>query len=137
MRAPRTRLHRGCAQAPGLPLLPGPRRASARRERPGPVLRYRLVATYDVLPACDQHEVEDVLDRVSADLHPHDVRLWSLHGGVHVVVQVEDDDVLEVYARVAAALERVVVALRRHWPCPPDDGAEVTILLMSASQSFR
>ena len=136
MPGPRTRLHRGCAPARGLPLPPAPRWAPGRRERPGPVLRYRLVATYEVVPACGATDVEDVLDRVSADLHPYDVRLWSLHGGVHVVVQVEDDDVLEVYGQVATALERVVVGLRRHWPCRPDDGAEASVLLAGASQSF-
>ena len=135
MRARRTSPPRGCAHSGGgAPT--GPRPAVPRQEPPPPVLRYRLEVTYEVLPGCEEAALEDALDRVSAELHPQDVELCSVPGGVLVVLEVEHDDVLEVYGRVAVALGRVVVALRRHWPHGPDDGGEPRVLLLAASQSF-
>ena len=100
------------------------------------MLRYRLQVTYEVEPACEEADLEDALDRVSAELHPHEPGLFSVHGGVLVVLEVEHDDVLEVYGRVAVALGQVVTALRRHWPRRPDDGGDPRVLLFAASQSF-
>ena len=133
MHARRPRPPGGCAHTGASA---GPLSVALHREHLPPVLRYRLEVTYEVLPSCEDADLEDALDRVSAELHVHDAALFSVQGGVHVVLEVEHDDVLEVYGRVAVALAQVVAALRRHWPSRPDDGDAPRVLLFGASQSF-
>ena len=79
----------------------------------------------EVLPACDEPDLEDALDRVSAELDVHDAALFSVQGGVLVVLEVEHDDVLEVYGQAAVALAQVVAALRRHWNVDFDDAGAI------------